>query len=130
MMPMPRTENTHICPSDVTTTSLLRFLSPLGTPGERIPCSDTQENGCCALEWCKEQPAMTVVQFVVGWVIFAVGYPFRSSLMQSIFSKILGPVPQVKHNRKELGRKKILDLTSWIIIQTMLALLNCFIRIV
>ena len=96
-MPMPGHENTHICPPDTNPASMLRFLSPLGALGKSIPCSETQQNGCCALDWCKDQAAMTVAQFIIGFVILAAGYPFRVSLTQSIWSKILGPAPQVSH---------------------------------
>ena len=90
-MPLPNNENTHICPSE-TNSSVLRLISPLG---KNVPCGDVEE-GCCSLDWCKEQPAMTVAQFVIGFCIIAAGHPFRVSLTQSLLTKILGPVQQVK----------------------------------
>ena len=95
-MPLPGTKNKHICSFDINETSVLRFLSSIKPPGQRMSCSDSQKIGCCALKWCKEQPAITVAQFVIAWICFVAGYPFRSSLIQSILSKIIGPVPQVK----------------------------------
>ena len=52
----------------------------------------------CHLEWCTEQPALNLVQFIVGVVILTLGHPFRIALTQSIYSKMLGPIPQVRHN--------------------------------
>lgn len=96
-MPLPNNENTHICPSE-TNSSALRLISPLG---KNIPCGDV-EKGCCSLDWCKEQPAMNVAQFVIGFCIIAAGHPFRVSLTQSLLTKILGPVQQVKQiNERE-----------------------------
>ena len=90
-MPLPNNQNIHICPSE-TNSSILRSVSPLGI---NVPCGDV-EKGCCALDWCKEQPAMNVIQFVVGFCIIAAGHPFRVSLTQSLLTKILGPVQQVR----------------------------------
>ena len=89
-MPFPNNENTHICPSE-TNSSVFRLISPMG---KNVPCGDV-EKGCCSLDWCKEQPAMTVTQFVIGFCIIAAGHPFRVSLTQSLLTKILGPVQQV-----------------------------------
>lgn len=89
-MPLPSNENAHICPSE-TNVSTLRSILPLG---KNVACGDV-EKGCCALEWCKEQPAMNVIQFVIGFCIIAAGYPFRVSLTQSLLTKILGPVKKV-----------------------------------
>ena len=88
-MPLPNNVNTHICPPE-TNSSIYRLMSPLNN----VPCGDV-EKGCCSLEWCKEQPAMNVIQFVIGFCIIAAGHPFRVSLTQSLLTKILGPVQQV-----------------------------------
>ena len=50
----------------------------------------------CHLDWCAEQPALDLVQFIIGVVILTLGHPFRIALTQSIYSKMLGPIPQVK----------------------------------
>ncbi|XP_039289123.1 major facilitator superfamily domain-containing protein 8 [Nilaparvata lugens] len=54
---------------------------------EVVGCPDSQE-------WCKTTPAMSVGQFFVGFVATAIGYPIGVTLIQTIFSKILGPRPQ------------------------------------
>lgn len=87
-MPLPNNVNTHICPPE-TNSSIYRLMSPLNN----VPCGDV-EKGCCSLDWCKEQPAMNVIQFVIGFCIIAAGHPFRVSLTQSLLTKILGPVQQ------------------------------------
>lgn len=46
-------------------------------------------------EWCTYTPAMTVTQFMLGYVLTVFGYPTAVTLIQTIFSKILGPRPQV-----------------------------------
>ncbi|XP_075226310.1 CLN7/MFS domain-containing 8 isoform X2 [Lycorma delicatula] len=51
--------------------------------------------GCPASqEWCTYTPAMTVEQFFFGFALTAIGYPIGVTLIQTIFSKILGPRPQ------------------------------------
>ena len=47
------------------------------------------------LQWCLTIPKMELYQYVMGMVLLAVGYPVSSVLCYSLFSKILGPHPQV-----------------------------------
>ena len=47
-------------------------------------------NSGCRYEWCTNMPRITVVQFMVGFVLGTVGYPFCLTLSASIFSKIIG----------------------------------------
>lgn len=47
-------------------------------------------------KWCTYTPAMTVTQFMLGYVLTVFGYPTAVTLIQTIFSKILGPRPQVR----------------------------------
>ena len=54
-----------------------------------------QECVGCHLDWCAEQPALDLVQFIIGVVILTLGHPFRIALTQSIYTKMLGPIPQV-----------------------------------
>ncbi|XP_011135204.1 major facilitator superfamily domain-containing protein 8 [Harpegnathos saltator] len=54
---------------------------------EIVGCPITQE-------WCLYTPQITVTQFLVGYGFTAVGYPLGVTLIQTIFSKILGPRPQ------------------------------------
>ncbi|KAL5274405.1 MFSD8 family protein [Megaselia abdita] len=51
--------------------------------------------GCPKIqEWCEYTPALTISQFLFGYALTSVGYPIGVTLIQTIFSKILGPRPQ------------------------------------
>lgn len=54
---------------------------------EILGCPSTQE-------WCRTTPQMTVTQFIIGYAFTSVGYPIGVTLVQTIFSKVLGPRPQ------------------------------------
>ncbi|XP_014250950.1 major facilitator superfamily domain-containing protein 8 isoform X2 [Cimex lectularius] len=45
-------------------------------------------------EWCLYTPAIGKYQYVIGFVLISIGYPIGITLIQTIFSKILGPRPQ------------------------------------
>ena len=103
-MPLPGNENEHICQTDLPerNSSLFRYMEPmihnsLRATGENNTNIEV-EDGCCSLDWCKDQPAMNVVQFVIAFFIVAAGHPFRVSLSQSLFIKVLGPIPQVSYH--------------------------------
>lgn len=57
---------------------------------------DTEENvGCPSTqEWCRTTPSMTITQFLLGYITTSIGYPIGVTLIQTIFSKVLGPRPQ------------------------------------
>ncbi|XP_063909140.1 major facilitator superfamily domain-containing protein 8 [Zophobas morio] len=51
--------------------------------------------GCpSSQEWCSFTPAITLTQFIIGYFLTAFGYPIGVTLIQTIFSKLLGPRPQ------------------------------------
>lgn len=52
-----------------------------------LGCPDIQE-------WCLYTPALTITQFLIGFLLTCVGYPLGITLIQTIFSKVLGPRPQ------------------------------------
>lgn len=54
---------------------------------EIVGCPITQE-------WCLYTPQITITQFLIGYAFTSIGYPIGVTLMQTIFSKILGPRPQ------------------------------------
>lgn len=43
---------------------------------------------------CLTTPALTMTQFLLGYFLTCIGYPIGVTLIQTIFSKILGPRPQ------------------------------------
>jgi len=58
--------------------------------------NETEIVGCPSVQkWCYYIPAMTITQFLLGYAFTAVGYPIGVTLIQTVFSKILGPRPQV-----------------------------------
>ncbi|XP_046808658.1 major facilitator superfamily domain-containing protein 8 isoform X2 [Lucilia cuprina] len=52
-----------------------------------LGCPKTQE-------WCNTTPALTLTQFIIGYGFTSIGYPIGVTLIQTIFSKVLGPRPQ------------------------------------
>lgn len=46
-------------------------------------------------EWCFEMPALNTIIVAVGYAICTLGFPFCIALSQTIFSKMIGPRPQV-----------------------------------
>lgn len=54
------------------------------------------QHGCPeAQTWCFELPALTPVTVAIGYAICTLGFPCCMVLCQTIFSKMLGPRPQV-----------------------------------
>lgn len=53
--------------------------------------------GCpnCAQPWCETLPAITSGQMITGFALIVTGFPMGASMGNAIFSKILGPFPQV-----------------------------------
>lgn len=72
---------------DVTDTNTLHAIT-LNCGDDLLGCPSTQE-------WCAYTPAMTLTQFILGYILTAFGYPIGVTLIQTLFSKVLGPRPQV-----------------------------------
>ncbi len=47
------------------------------------------ESGCTYC-WCLDIKMITITQFMIGFCVSAVGYPFTVALLGSIFSKVVG----------------------------------------
>ncbi|XP_065349377.1 major facilitator superfamily domain-containing protein 8-like isoform X2 [Cloeon dipterum] len=56
----------------------------------------TEVVGCPVDEqpWCAFTPAMTMTQLLLGYFLTSIGYPIGITVIQTLFSKILGPRPQ------------------------------------
>ncbi|XP_055855340.1 major facilitator superfamily domain-containing protein 8 isoform X1 [Episyrphus balteatus] len=72
---------------------------PLGAHGLNNSIYDNPDSeiylGCPKTqEWCVDTPALTLNQFIIGFAFTSIGYPIGVTLIQTIFSKILGPRPQ------------------------------------
>uniref|UniRef100_A0A6P4EI48 Major facilitator superfamily domain-containing protein 8 isoform X1 n=1 Tax=Drosophila rhopaloa TaxID=1041015 RepID=A0A6P4EI48_DRORH len=65
-------------------------------PSWNISKNDSIFLGCpvTTQPWCAELPALTLTQFIIGFALTSVGYPIGVTLIQTIFSKVLGPRPQ------------------------------------
>ncbi|XP_066596400.1 major facilitator superfamily domain-containing protein 8 [Prorops nasuta] len=60
-----------------------------------VDANGTEILGCpSSQEWCRYTPQMTALQFIIGYGFTTVGYPIGVTLIQTIFSKVLGPRPQ------------------------------------
>ena len=66
------------------------FLSPNDTSGTNGSEGLGGVNSGCPYDWCLEIPAIHIAQFMVGFVIGTVGYPFCVTLTGSIYSKLMG----------------------------------------
>lgn len=77
---------------------------PLAAPGT---AGVREAGGGCPQEeqpWCAESRGMTVAQFLLGYACISVGYSLGVTLIQTIFSKVLGPRPQVSVCSLTYGR--------------------------
>lgn len=60
-----------------------------------VDANGTEILGCpITQEWCLYTPQLTITQFFIGYGFTSIGYPLGVTLIQTIFSKILGPRPQ------------------------------------
>ena len=62
---------------------------------EGIGINSNSTNSCCPLEWCEDTPAITVPQFICGWLIGTLGYAYGTAFTISLISKLLNPQHQV-----------------------------------
>jgi len=72
-------------------------MKPHDPPGfdlRNVDCSEEGGEGGCDLEWCEYTPAITEVQFYLGYIIAALSFPYCMGISQAIFSKAIGPRPQ------------------------------------
>merc|ERR1719341_371654 len=68
----------------------LTFMPGMGPLGAGPILTDTG----CKYEWCHYIPKITVAQFMAGYVLATIGYPFCITLNASLYSKVLGNIPQ------------------------------------
>lgn len=53
--------------------------------------------GCpSSQKWCSDTSRLTLTQFFIGFLLTSLGYPIGVTLIQTIFSKLLGSKPQVR----------------------------------
>lgn len=54
-------------------------------------------NGGCPYEksWCRDTPKLHFAQFLTAATLVGIGYPIAAVLLSTLYSKIIGPFPQV-----------------------------------
>ncbi|XP_045499018.1 major facilitator superfamily domain-containing protein 8 [Colias croceus] len=71
---------------------------PWGPGGPPLaPAGALESGGGCparAQPWCLTSRGLTLPQFFLGYTCVSIGYPLGVTLIQTIFSKVLGPRPQ------------------------------------
>ncbi len=77
---------------------------------KNVECDDDDEALGCNHEWCEDQPGLYKSQFFTAFFINFVSYPFCISICQSIFSKALGPRPQVGTKEEGEGEQQQFDV--------------------
>lgn len=71
-----------------------KFTFPNGTEGTYEE-DDARVLGCpISQDWCQTTPALGFKEFVLGYLLTSVGYPIGLTLIQTIFSKVIGCRPQ------------------------------------
>jgi ceroid-lipofuscinosis MFS transporter 7 len=68
--------------------NILNTTDTLFDPNDDLGCPIEQD-------WCLTTPKLTIAQFLIGCALFILSYPIGMTLIQTIFSKVLGPRPQV-----------------------------------
>ena len=60
-----------------------------------IECKEATGGLGCDLAWCRYTPAIQVWQFILSLTIAAVAITYTNGIVIGIFSKVIGPRPQV-----------------------------------
>lgn len=71
------------------------FMTENGTVGS-YPDDDPHILGCpvSTQPWCATTPVLGFPEFILGYILSSIGYPIGVTLIQTIFSKVLGSRPQ------------------------------------
>ena len=83
-----------VIPSDKTVPPHFNF-STTAAPGNSSG-GNTEVTGCPdTYRWCAYTPIVTLAQFLGGTALICIGYPTGNVMSYTLYSKILGPKPQV-----------------------------------
>ena len=76
--------------ADVKNNSLVSQMS--------VASNDSMEPTGCPYEqtWCQYTPAISLAQYISADILIGVGYPACNVMSYTLYSKILGPKPQVR----------------------------------
>jgi len=110
MLPWPSNDHPPTKPENNTLASAPdpnSWLRTMGARDSRTDCDDEEEEEYCSHDWCDDQPAVYKSQFFIAFFINFFAYPYCVSICQSLFSKGIGPRPQVRRR----GKQKLADKT-------------------
>lgn len=86
---------------------LFHFYSVPSNATSEILQSAKELVGCPdEYNWCTTTPQIKLSQFIIGMVFLSIGYPFILVMTTTIYSKILGPKPQVRRISKWLIQRR------------------------
>lgn len=92
--PVQTTEPTEHTTFESPTTELVPNITTTAAHTEN---TTSEAVGCPYLyKWCYYTPAILLWQFLLGTLFIAVGYPTCNVMSYALYSKILGPKPQVR----------------------------------
>ncbi len=74
--------------------------------GATIASNSSSEPTGCPYEqtWCQYTPAIHLAQYISSDILIGVGYPACNVMSYTLYSKILGPKPQVTRLQIEMFR--------------------------
>lgn len=64
---------------------------------ESVTSSFSGGGGCpYEYSWCHTMPQLSFWQFLIGATLVGIGYPVTAVILNTLYSKVLGPIPQVR----------------------------------
>ena len=92
--PAHKIHNTTMLP--ITKYAVTDFHNETTTPATNSSGNNHEPTGCPdTYAWCTYTPVVTLAQFMIGTLLICIGYPTCNVMTYTIYSKILGPKPQV-----------------------------------
>lgn len=92
--------STHLISTyDITSNGSERARHVNATDNPALRNKSTEEAVGCPYryDWCMFTPTLTLWQYLLGTLFIAIGYPTCSVMSYTLFSKVLGPKPQVMY---------------------------------
>lgn len=90
------------------------MLAPFWSlPELQLPSNHTEPVGCpVAQSWCLNTPMIYLAQYISSDVLIGLGYPVCNVMSYTLYSKVLGPKPQVSTIPKGFISFALQDLHS------------------
>lgn len=88
---------TEIKNNSVTTTAFTGSLASFWKVQMQLPSNNsTEATGCPIVQsWCLHTPVIHLGQYITADILIGLGYPVCNVMSYTLYSKILGPRPQV-----------------------------------